>query len=171
MPLSPTRERKWPFIQTTWDSCGHIAHIRNSHLSKAILIAQSSSKRNFGEFNGPFICLLDTMMFVSSLIKIDPMVQKKNLECCQCTFTIWLSSPLEQEAHGPHHSPEKTVLINKHLIISYHWKWEEKKQSFNLWEFNCSSFENIEFPSFNDALCHDWLKLAQQFWRRKFKFF
>ena len=33
----------------------------------------------------------------------------------------------KQEAHGPHRSPEKTVQINKHILL-YHY--EEKKHYY-----------------------------------------
>ena len=47
----------------------------------------------------------------------------------------------EQKAHGPHHIPEKPVLINKHvwaelwlnLVISYR-RSEEKSRRSSLWE-------------------------------------
>ena len=36
----------------------------------------------------------------------------------QLICTSKICEQIEQEAHGPHRSPEKTVQINKHMIIS-----------------------------------------------------
>ena len=44
-----------------------------------------------------------------------------------------------------------------------------KKTLLTLWEFIGSSFQKKhESPSPKDALCQDWVKLAQWFWRRRF---
>ena len=32
-----------------------------------------------------------------------------------------------QEAHGPHRSPEKTVLINKHIQLHHNFGYQKKK--------------------------------------------
>ena len=73
----------------------------------------------------------------------------------------------KQEAHGPHRSSEKTVQINKHIYIITLIK-RRKITLLTLWEFIVFSFEEIESPSPKDALCQDWLKLAQWLWRRGF---
>ena len=73
----------------------------------------------------------------------------------------------KQEAHGPHRSSEKTVQINKHIYIITLIK-RIKITLLTLWEFIVFSFEEIESPSPKDALCQDWLKLAQWLWRREF---
>ena len=46
----------------------------------------------------------------------------------------------KQEAHWQHRSPEKTVQINKHIIIIMLIK-RRKNPLLTLWELNCSSFE------------------------------
>ena len=45
-----------------------------------------------------------------------------------------------------------------------------KKTSINLMRIyiGSSSLKKLESPSPKDALCQDWLKLAQWFWRRGF---
>ena len=64
----------------------------------------------------------------------------------QSYYPLW-STKFKQEAHWPHSSPEKTVQINKHMIIILLLtsKWR-KNLLFTLWEVNGSSFEQTWIP-------------------------
>ena len=78
----------------------------------------------------------------------------------------WLMK--EQEAHGPHCSPEKTVQINKHMIIIMLLK--RRKTDYLLYEkWIVLHLNKLESPSSKGALCQVLLKLAQWFWRRRWK--
>ena len=50
----------------------------------------------------------------------------------------------EQEAHGPHHSPEKTVQIIKQIWL--YDKVDSENKENTLWEFIGSSFEQTWIP-------------------------
>ena len=63
----------------------------------------------------------------------------------------------EQKAHGPHRSPEKTVLFNEHTIIIMLIE-RRKNLLFTLLHLN-----KLESPSPKDALLQIWFKLAQRF--------
>ena len=66
---------------------------------------------------------------------------------------LYLNQQQKKEAHGPHLSPEKTVQINTHMIISYIDK-EKKKKHYQLYENLLVLYlNNLEFPSPKDALC------------------
>ena len=78
------------------------------------------------------------------------------------------SKDLQQEAHGPQHSPEKTSWKSINTYDYHNVDKEKKISSFTLWELNGSSFEQIEFPSPKDALWQVWLKLVQWFLRKRF---
>ena len=74
----------------------------------------------------------------------------------------------EQEAHGPHCSPEKTVQINKHMIIIMLLK-RRKTDNLLYEKWIVLHLNKLESPSSKGALCQVWLKLAQWFWRRRWK--
>ena len=61
-------------------------------------------------------------------------------------------------------SPEKTVQINKHMIIKWHWLREEKKNYLLFENWMVLHLNKLGSPSPKDALCQIWLKLAQ--WTR-----
>ena len=49
-------------------------------------------------------------------------------------------------------------------------KRRKKTKLLSLWELNGSSLNKLESHSPKDALCQDWLKLVQWFWRRFLNF-
>ena len=51
----------------------------------------------------------------------------------------WYSE--KQEAHGPHRSLEKTVQINKHILLYHNIDKEKKKHIIYFMRINGSSFE------------------------------
>ena len=74
----------------------------------------------------------------------------------------------QQEALGPHRSPEKPVQINTYdYIISL---IRRRKYSFlcENWTVIVLHLTKFKSPSPKDALCQVWLKLVRQFWRRGF---
>ena len=65
-------------------------------------------------------------------------------------------SAVQQEAHGPHRSPEKTVqIINKYDYNITLFQRIKKKLYENLLVLHLNKLES---PSPKDALCQDWLK-------------
>ena len=60
------------------------------------------------------------------------------------TGSFFCKKEKEQEAHGPHRSPEKTVQIMKQIWLYHNVDSENKEKT--LWEFIGSSFEQTWIP-------------------------
>ena len=74
------------------------------------------------------------------------LICKFNILKSRCTFSHKnkMFDSLEQETHGPHRSPEKTVQIIKQIWLYHNVDSENKEKT--LWEFIGSSFEQTWIP-------------------------
>ena len=72
---------------------------------------------------------------------IDLIICKKKTKKQKKTHHMY-----QQEAHGPHRSPEKTVQINKHIWLHHNVNKEKKKTLLTSWKFIGSSFERTWIP-------------------------